>query len=81
LENNWVPFDTALQKTGKQKMTETKRAREKRESWWGRGMRETTFAVLKVPRQCPLALQVDVRLVCGISLILILKKLERLQWG
>jgi hypothetical protein len=42
---------------------------------------ETKFAVLKVPRQYPLALLVDVRLVRGICSVLILKKLERLQWG
>jgi hypothetical protein len=53
---------------------------EREEKVWGGG--ETKLAVLKVPRQCPLVLLVEVRLVCGIySILILLKKLERLQWG
>jgi hypothetical protein len=33
----------------------------------GRGVLKTIFAVLKVPRQCPLVLLVGVRLVFGIN--------------
>jgi hypothetical protein len=46
-----------------------------------RGFIGTKLAVLKVPRQRPLVPLVEVRLVRGICSILILKKLERLQWG
>jgi hypothetical protein len=38
------------------------------------GAIETKLAVLKVPRQCPLVLLVEVRLVCGICSILIFKE-------
>jgi hypothetical protein len=41
----------------------------------------TKFAVFKVPRQCPLVLLAWERLVYWIRSILILKKLDRLQWG
>jgi hypothetical protein len=47
-----------------------KTEREKRK-FGGGGVIETEFAVLKVPRQCPLVLLVEVRLVCGIDSILI----------
>jgi hypothetical protein len=60
--------------------------RDNRESWvvvvrdttMEGGGKETTFAVLKVPRQYPLVLLVGVRLVFGINstLILILMKLH-----
>jgi hypothetical protein len=60
-------------------VTEREREREKRKLRVG--VIETKFALLKVPRQCPLVLLVWVSLVCGIHSILILKKLERLQWG
>jgi hypothetical protein len=52
----------------------------RRESWEGserhtivleRGNRNKNFAVLKVPRQCPLVLLVEERLVFGICSILI----------
>jgi hypothetical protein len=38
------------------------------------GVIETKFAVLKVPRQCPLVLIAKVRLVCGSCSILIFKE-------
>jgi hypothetical protein len=37
----------------------------------GGGGIETKLAVLKVPRQCPLVLLAEVRLVCGIGSVLI----------
>jgi hypothetical protein len=44
--------------------------REREQKFGEGGIIETKFAVLKVPRQCPLVLLVCVRLVCGICLIL-----------
>jgi hypothetical protein len=52
---------------------------ERRESWGGserecwRGGIETKFRSLKVPRQCPLVLQVEARLIFGICSILNIK--------
>jgi hypothetical protein len=42
------------------------RGSERHYSVGGRGLIDTIFAVLKVPRQWPLVLLVQVRLVCGI---------------
>jgi hypothetical protein len=42
---------------------------------------ETIFAVLKVLRQCPLLLLVEVRLVCGICSILIFKEFGTAAMG
>jgi hypothetical protein len=53
--------------------SENHMGRERRESL-GEGVIETKFAVLKVPRQCPLVLLVDVRLLCGICSILVFKE-------
>jgi hypothetical protein len=39
------------------------------------------FAVLKVPRQCPLVLLVDVRLLCRICSILIFKEVGAAAMG
>jgi hypothetical protein len=46
--------------------------REKEEKVW-RGVIETEFGSLKLPRQCPLVLLVEARLVYGICSILIFK--------
>jgi hypothetical protein len=47
----------------------------------GRVNRNKIFAALKVPRQCPLVLLVEVRLVCGICSILILKEFGAAEEG
>jgi hypothetical protein len=58
---------------------EREREKERRESWKG-GNQNNNFAVLRVPRQCPLVLLVEARFVFWICSILILKMLERLYW-
>jgi hypothetical protein len=45
------------------------------------GVIETKFSVLKVPRQRPLVLLVDVRLVCGICSVLIFKEVRAAAMG
>jgi hypothetical protein len=48
---------------------------------WGGGGTERKLAVLKVPRQCPLVLLVEARLVCGICSILIFKEVGAAAMG
>jgi hypothetical protein len=47
----------------------------------GRGVIEPKLVVLKVPRQCPLVLLVEVRLVCRICSILIFKEFGAAAMG
>jgi hypothetical protein len=62
------------------------REREEKVGWgetlkcW-REVIETKLAVLKAPRQCPLVLLVEVRLVCGICSILIFEEVGTVAMG